>query len=248
MGINKTRLMAAVIIGLIPPSKFKNWLYKIILNYDIDSSSKIGYSIILSNEVYLISATIGSFNLIYNVKNIKMNTNAIIGNRNIVKHLTGMELMSGSRIGNANNFVKDPSVGENGRLKIGCNSLITAKHMMDFTDDIIIGNDTVIGGTGSQFWTHGFDIYRHGISGPIYIGNNCYIAASCLISLGVSVADRNQIGLGTVLYKSINSTDGLWVSNLLVRKKECEDISKSDEYIVDKSQIENDFYQKRSSY
>lgn len=239
------RTILAILVGLIPCNQLKVMLYKAIFHYDIEVNCKIGFSLILCKQMRMAKgARIGHFNLIYKVENLVLDRDSCINARNIIKYAKGFYLGHGSMIRNANTLVRDPLSADKGDFQLGKQSLITAKHLFDLTDDITIGDNTVIGGIGSQFWTHGFDIYRNGIQAPIIIKNNCYVAASCLISLGVTVESENQIGLGTVVTKSIASSNGFWVSNQLVRKKECIDISEMEEYVLDTKYPENRFYHK----
>lgn len=239
------RIILAILIGIIPCNKLKISLYKAIFHYDIEINCKIGFSIVLCKQMRMEKgARIGHLNLIYHVENLILESDSCINDRNIIKYTKGCYLGQGSMIRNANNLVRDPLGTDKGDFRLGEYSLITAKHLFDLTDDITIGDNTVIGGIGSQLWTHGFDIYRNGIQAPINIKNNCYVAASCLISLGVTIESENQIGLGTVVAKSITSSKGFWISNQLVRKKECIDISEIDGYILDQKDPTNRFYHK----
>jgi acetyltransferase-like isoleucine patch superfamily enzyme len=75
----------------------------------------------------------------------------------------------------------------------------------------------VFGGFRSTVWTHGFDMDRTMIQGPVIIGNNIYIGACVIICQGVKIADNSVIGAGTVVSKSITSP-GFYISNQLIRK------------------------------
>jgi acetyltransferase-like isoleucine patch superfamily enzyme len=241
------RIIVAILIGSIPSNQLKIILYKALLHYDIEANCKIGFSLVLCKQMRMAGgARIGHFNLIYNVENLVLDKDSCINDRNIIKYARSFYLDHGSVIRNANTLVRDPLGTDKGDFQLGEYSLITAKHLFDLTDDITIGDNTVIGGIGSQFWTHGFDIYRNGIQAPIIIKNNCYVAASCLISLGVTIESKNQIGLGTVVTKSITSSNGFWISNQLVRKKECVDISEIDGYVLDQKYPNNRFYHKNT--
>ncbi len=239
------KVIIAGFIGLIPSNVIKVFLFNKLLGYRISSGCKIGFNIICCEHIAMRpGARIGHFNIIYGVKSLIMDEESCINNRNIVKHLRLLHLKEKSLLRNANTLVRDPSVGNSGSFILGTNSLVTAKHFFDLTDNISIGNSTVIGGLFSQFWTHGFDIYRNGIQAPIHIKDHCYLAASCLVSLGVTIESCNQIGLGTVLARSITSTNGFWVSNNLIRKNDVKDISQSNGYALDETYPENRFYQK----
>jgi acetyltransferase-like isoleucine patch superfamily enzyme len=241
------RVLIAFIIGIIPCNSLKICLYKLIFKYQIQKNCRIGFSIIVCSKLLLESgARIGDLNWIYNIDSIILRNNACINNRNIIKNLKVLNLEPGSMLRNANHLGREPLEGTKGIFRLGRNSLITAKHLFDVTDDILIGENTVIGGIGSQFWTHGFDIYRNRVQDPIIIKNNCYLAASCLVNLGVTIESENQIGLGTVVSKSIDSHFGFWTSNQLVRRKDLINLSEAKEYVLNNNSPTDYFYSKKS--
>lgn len=117
-------------------------------------------------------------------------------------------------IGFYKNIYKDR---DNCILILGENSLITHKHMIDITDIVTIDNNVVLGGRPSELWTHGFDIYRNMITGPITIGNDIYIGSRCTIYQNVYIHDNVVVGASTCVSKNINEK-GFYVSNQLLRK------------------------------
>jgi acetyltransferase-like isoleucine patch superfamily enzyme len=239
------KLFLAFLIGCIPFNSIKIFLFRLVFNYQVDQKSRIGFSIILCEHVQIgPEVRIGNFNLISNVKNFVLKANSGIAARNVIKDLIGFELDEGSSFGNANRFGRDPAVSDHGKFYLGKKSRITTKHLFDLTDDISIGDNTVIGGIGSQFWTHGFDIYRNGIRAPIVIKNNCFLGSSCMVNLGVTIESRTQIGMGSVVSKSIETQNGFWVSNQLTRNGDVINISQEEGYILDQKCPANRFYYK----
>jgi acetyltransferase-like isoleucine patch superfamily enzyme len=239
------KFILALMIGCIPINFAKILLYRLIFRYRIAKKCKIGFSLLLCNKLELgAGAEIGNFNLIVRVRNMILSASAKIGHRNVIKNSLTFQLDEGSSIVNGNRFIRDPLVSDYGNFYLGKKSRITSKHLFDLTDDIHIGDNTVIGGIGSRFWTHGFDIYRNGIRASITIKNNCYLGSSCLVNLGVTVESENQIGMGTVVSKSILDHHGFWTSNELVKKKECINISETDGFTLDRKCPENHFYYK----
>lgn len=235
------RFICSVVITLIPINILKIVLYKSLFNYDISWNCKIGFSLIMCKSLTLKQrASIGNFNWIYGVGTIELEANASIGDRNRINHLKSIKLGSESIIRKGNRLFRNSEVGRGGNFILGRQSIVTLRHIFDLTDNISIGDNTVIGGEGSQFWTHGFDIYRNGIEAPIVIKDNCYMGSACLVNLGITVESQNQIGMGTVISKSINTHFGFWTSNHLIRNNECKDISQSDKYSLDN--VENKFY------
>jgi acetyltransferase-like isoleucine patch superfamily enzyme len=241
------RIIILVIIGLIPFNFIKVYLYRFFFHYTICKRCRIGFSLILCKKVILENdVRIGNFNLIYNTQSLVMKSGADLGSRNIIKNLTTMTMEQNSKIWNGNHLGREAMQGESGNFTLGKNSVITGKHLFDVTDDIRIGHDTVIAGNGTQFWTHGFDIYRNLIVAPIQIKDHCYLGSSCLVNLGVTVESDNQIAFGTVVSKSIVTRFGFWTSNQLVRKKDCLNISEEENYVHDTSFTRIPLYHKCS--
>ena len=113
-------------------------------------------------------------------------------------------------------------------LYIGAHSLVTVRHSLDCTDEIVIGDNVVFGGTDTQVWTHGFDVNRNMITGIIVIGNDIYIGSRCTICQNVSICDQTVVGAATCVSRNI-SESGFYVSNQLIKKGEIRDYSSTDD-------------------
>jgi acetyltransferase-like isoleucine patch superfamily enzyme len=96
----------------------------------------------------------------------------------------------------------------NAVLDVGPGAVITSGHRLDFTDRIMIGASTVIGGRGSAFWTHSRQRTR-----PITVGNHCYLGSGVQVAPGVEVADFCIVSLGAVLIGQLLEPRTLIVGN-----------------------------------
>ena len=168
----------------LPPSKLKNKILNLFQHKKIDSSAYIGFSYI--------------------------NVNHLIIDKNVrIKHfvrMNGIEyvhLQENSYIGNHNTFYCSALAGDYGHFTLGKCSELVRQNSLDLTSNITIGNNVVVGGFGSQLWTHGFDVLRNRIQGEITIGNNVYVGSSTIFNLGVSICDNVSLGAGSVVSKSI---------------------------------------------
>lgn len=97
----------------------------------------------------------------------------------------------------------------NERAKIG------VKHLLDMTDSIIIGHDSMLAGADTQIWTHNFFFSAHTTKiaredASVRIGNNCYIGARCTITAGVDIGDAITVGANSCVTKSLRK-QGLYV-------------------------------------
>lgn len=104
---------------------------------------------------------------------------------------------------------------------IGSYSAILRQNIIDVSEKITIGKNVVVGGFGTQFWTHGFYHNRDGdrvkIQAPIAIGDNVFIGSRSIVLPSVSICSNVTIGSGSVISKSIKE-EGFYVSNTQVRK------------------------------
>jgi acetyltransferase-like isoleucine patch superfamily enzyme len=71
---------------------------------------------------------------------------------------------------------------------------------------IIIGDNVVFGGQGSEIWTHGFEVDRTMLLGGVAFGDNIFIGSKCIFTKNVQVGNNITIGPGSIVYKSINES------------------------------------------
>jgi acetyltransferase-like isoleucine patch superfamily enzyme len=218
--------MLVVIIALMPTNVVRVSLYRWLLGYDIDWSSRVGWLSLLDiRKCQLRSASIGCFNQI-RCHRLDMAPGAGIGRLNRFKCLHTIRLGDRSTVVARNRFM-GPRPGltpyeEYAGITIGCDSVIVSEHYFDLSDSITLGDDVTIGGIGAQFWTHGFDLNHVKIQSPIEIGSHVYLGSRCLCLPGVHIADHVLIGAGTVVAKSIGAP-GAYVSSALIRVGEAPD-------------------------
>lgn len=96
---------------------------------------------------------------------------------------------------------------------------VGVKHLLDVTRDIIIGENTMLAGSGSQIWTHKFYFRKDGdgfvrVDSGVEVGHNCYIGSRCIILSGVKIGDCITVGANACVSKSILAR-GLYVSQPL---------------------------------
>lgn len=175
----------------ILPSRFKVWLLNKRKGNSIHPSCRLGMSY-------------------YDIKHIIMEKNAEIGSLNYFKGLERLELGSDARIGGKFNWFTaskhsvKAATGGFGVLKVGCGSNITGFHFFDLRGGIEIGENTLIAGFKSSFWTHAYKGY--GVDAPwgIRIGSHCYIGSQVIFSLGAAIGDRCMVGAGSVVSKDFS--------------------------------------------
>jgi acetyltransferase-like isoleucine patch superfamily enzyme len=217
--MKKLRVLISIIIALIPFNFLRLFLYKFLLGFKVDKYSKISaFNLIVAEDVSLKMAVIGPFNII-KIKSIKMDCDSYIGKFNVFSKLNLINMQKNSCILHKNfiggTYGTSVECGcEN--LFIGEGSQISLSCFFDLSNQIIIGNNVVIAGSGTQFWTHGFNSLRVRSTAPIVIKNNVFIGAASTVVQGIHICSDVVIGAGTVVHRNID-TPGLYVSNKLQR-------------------------------
>lgn len=207
---------------------FPTRIVRPLLNYlgwEIGLNGRIGFSIILSENVRLAAGVrIGSLNLL-NSQALLCDENVTIGHGNRCKGKVNIILKREAALGNFNIIVKASEVVKKGETQfyIGEQSKVTSRHYIDCICDVVLRDGVVIGGCGSQIWTHGYYHYpdrheRFRVDGSVEIGNYCYIGSQSVISPGVKLCQGVSIGSHSSIAKSIN-LPGLYVSHSLRRIK-----------------------------
>lgn len=209
------------LIAITPINAIRVFLYRAILGYEIAPSAKIGLFNIINAKICKIgNARIGHFNY-FDTSKIELHDDAYIGRFNRFKWLSILVIESKSSFVSGNVAVgTKPGVSPfkiNEILHVGQSCVVTNRHLFDVAEPIILGNDVTIAGSGTQLWTHGFDLQHVKIQAGIKIGNNVYIGSRSMILQGVAIVDGVLVGAGTTVSRSIR-TRGFYVSGLLERK------------------------------
>ena len=215
------KLVLQNIISLFAP----NFIKKSLLNFfghDIHRNAKIGM-VLLGKEIVLkldSDTHIHSFNFL-SCFDLYLRRGSKINCFNLFSGAFSADLGEGASIGRVNRF-KNSGMrleAKNCSFSIGKGSNITSFHYLDLTDSILIGENSVVGGSHSQFWTHGFRHFDKGmvrlrVDGEIKIGDGVYIGSRVLLNPGVAVGDCVSVGAGAVVSKDL-LVSGMYVSERL---------------------------------
>jgi acetyltransferase-like isoleucine patch superfamily enzyme len=169
------------------------------------------------------NTSIGHFNF-FKVQHLNF-INSKVRNFNIIQLLWMIEL-NGSFLGKGNKiygFKSNDLLPEKQCIfKMGKRSELSGKHFFDVSNSITLGNNVVVGGFNSVFWTHGYDFKRNFKASPIKIGNNVFIGSHSSITHGVEIKDNITIGTRSVITKSLLKSGFYVASNKIIHlyKKE----------------------------
>ena len=212
------RIFIAIILFFFP-TPIARLILKLfcISNCNISSTTKIGFSILLCDEIELINnVEIGHLNI------IRLNKICIEDGK--IKHLNYIKGYMNFRIDkeawiNSQNKISSP-LSKSYKIPLfwmKSKSVIIMNHLFDVTDDIILDEESLFAGAGSQVWTHHFILGSKRnvkIEGAVHIGKKCYIGSRCVICTGVTIGDKTVIGANTTVSKSIKDS-GLYVNQAL---------------------------------
>ncbi|MBA6151930.1 acyltransferase [Gelidibacter maritimus] len=206
-----------MLCGLLPLNPVKIFLLR-ALGHSISYKSHIGISVLYVDKLELRKhSRIKHLNFL-KMKKLVLGEESFIGNYNIIKGPMEVSLADKAGISKQNKIRRSYAPISYGRavLQLGQNTIIVSKHFLDLTKSIYVGDNSIIAGIGSQFWTHGYYHAAQGkdrirIDGDIHIGNNVYIGSGCIFNPGVKVSDAIHIGAGSVISKNLVDK-GMYVS------------------------------------
>jgi len=139
------------------------------------------------------------------VRKITMEENTYIGTGNIFTHLDQLEMKAGSRINRWNRFTSGPMY--KGCLRLLTRASISLRHYFDVCDLVQIGENTIVAGHHSTFFTHSKGVEVIDYTKPIIIGDWCYLGSNLKAVPGVKLGHHCFVGMGSVLvgdYSTVN--------------------------------------------
>ncbi len=177
------------IISMLFPWAIRRQILVRLLKYRISPGAYVGYSIILSKTVVLHDGSrIGSLTFIKGINKLEIGPSGRLGSLNWV---------TGFPAENRSYFYDQPE--RNPSLSIGVNASITARHYIDCTDSVTIGDFSVFGGWQSQILTHSLDI-KDGRqrSAPVVIGDYCFVGTRTVVLKNSIIPDRSVLAAGSI--------------------------------------------------
>jgi UDP-3-O-[3-hydroxymyristoyl] glucosamine N-acyltransferase len=207
--------LALLAVVAVLPGFVKRPLYRVLFRYRIGRDVHIGLVILDAEAVDLGDGTrIGHLNLITRVGSLVTGKSVRIGPLNIIR---GGEVRLGDyaevmRL-NVLNAIPDHDCTTSpvSRLEIGAGAVVVSGHRIDFTDQVTIGRNVILGGRSSSLWTH-----NRQQTAPIVIGDFCYLGSEVRLAPGARLPERSILGLGSVLTGAID-TPGCLVAGVPAR-------------------------------
>jgi acetyltransferase-like isoleucine patch superfamily enzyme len=189
---------------LFLPAPLRAELARRLLGWDIDPTAHIGPSLIMVKHVTMgPESSIGPFNMIRGLDQLRLGTGASIASRNYIQaHPIGRQVLA------AQSQDHDPS------LILGEWSKITVGHEIDVTDRVEIGDWAGLVGYRCQILTHSLDLVRDiQISSPVTIGERSGVMSGCILLSGTRVPARCIVSAGSVVTTKLTKEQTFYRGN-----------------------------------
>jgi acetyltransferase-like isoleucine patch superfamily enzyme len=191
-------LLSAFLVAILP-SRIKIWVLR-QMGARIGRGCHIGLSVIHAREIEIGDhVRIASFNLLH--------------------RLTALKMGQGSRM-NGFNWITGAGTGE---FVLGHHSAVTRLHFFEASGSIYIGDNSIVAGRGSHFFTHGISSTNLDDVRPIVIGPWCYVGSSSRFVPGCCLSEGTFVGMGAVVTKRFAELYVLVAGNPAVIKKHLSD-------------------------
>ena len=196
-------------IKRIIPSFLKSLFWQQYLRVKFSSNNCLGKRITFSKDLIIGKKCNIGDDVIFG-RSVKLGDNVSIGKDTFIENI---EINNYSSI---EGKVISTGYGT-GKIKIGQNSYIGISNILDWSNDITIGNFVHIAGPATGLWTHTSapmcfnnipleqksEKFRP--TAPIIIENNVYIGCNCTIYPGITICHHSIITPNSAITKNVES-------------------------------------------
>lgn len=190
--VSRPKTVAAAFLGLLPSGRFKRFLLRKVLGWDIDSSARVAPCVFLGVKHISLSAGSGlaAFSVYRDLELLALGTNSGIGHWNYVT--AARELRT-----DVLDATPDTCPAT---LELGHNAVITSRHYIDCSGGVSVGAFAVLAGVRSTVISHEVDIVRSAQSiASVRIGSHCFVASNVLLTPGSRTPDKSFIAMGALV-------------------------------------------------
>jgi carbonic anhydrase/acetyltransferase-like protein (isoleucine patch superfamily) len=176
--MNRWALLVSA-LALILPAALRRVLLNTLCGYAIERGASVGCSLIGVPSLKLgAGARIGHFNVIKGIP-VELGEQARIGDFNWI---------SGLPRGTARHFREEAD--RDPRFVLGRHASLTARHYVDCSNRVEIGEFSTVAGAHTQILTHAIDLQRNRqVSKPALIGRYCFVGTACVVLKGARLPD-----------------------------------------------------------
>lgn len=181
-----------VIIAAMLPWAIRRVLLCRLCGYNIERSAYISrVSMVVPNYLEMgINARICSLTVVKGLQSLIVGDHGFIGPLNWIY---GFPIKSMSQ-----HFLLNEN--RKTRLVIGVHAAITSRHIVDCTDEVIVGDYSIVGGYRTQILTHSIDLKESRQScTPVRIGRYCFVGTNCVLLGGAKLPDYSVLAAHSML-------------------------------------------------
>ena len=193
----RTSIRRALVVSALAwpfPWALRRWMLRMFCGYSFAPGARIGRSLIGCTSLCMAGAArIGHFNVIKGMR-IDLGERATIGDFNWISALAE---------GDQKHFADEP--GRDPALIMGRHAALTARHYIDCSNRVDIGEFATLGGARSQILTHAIDFKRNRqTSAPVRIGRYCFVGTACVVLKGAELPDCSVLAAGSSLARAFD--------------------------------------------
>lgn len=186
------RSLLRLLIVLLP-WRLKRFLLSTVFGFELHATSHIGLAWVFPARLVMgEGARIGHLTVCKGLEQLVLGAHASIGRLNWI---------SAYPLNQPPHFAHMPD--RKPRLSLGEHSAITHRHIVDCTEEVVIGAFTTVAGYRSQILTHSVDLAecrQH--AKPVWIGSYSFIGTACTILGGAVLPDHSVLGAHSLLSKA----------------------------------------------
>lgn len=178
------RIMIFVLAGMLPWA-IRRIVLCVMLGYKIDKTAYISrLSIVVPDELEMgASSYIGAMSMIKGMRRVQVGECGYIGALNWIYGFPGKSIKL--------HFADVQRVCQ---LVVCRHASVTSRHIIDCTDEVIIGEYSTVAGYRTQILTHSIDLHESRQNcKPVHIGRYCFIGTDCVLLGGASLPDYSVL-------------------------------------------------------
>jgi acetyltransferase-like isoleucine patch superfamily enzyme len=199
----RERVVPAALLGLLPPSRFKNFLLRTFLKWDVDPSVQVGPCVFFGVKRVLLGphARLASFSVYRDLEVLRVARNCRIGHWNYVT--AARELRTPALDSTPNT---QPAT-----LELEDSAVITSRHYIDCSGGVHVGAFTVLAGVRSTVMSHHVDVSRcEQAIASVNIGRHCLLGSNVTVVPGTRIPDSSYIAMGSVVTGELRAAETLY--------------------------------------
>ena len=193
------------LLTLLLPWPMRRAVLQRLFGFQIHPTARIGLAWVFPKRLTMAENTaIGHLTVAINLDAIEMKSHATIGRGNWI---TGFPTGTSSP-----HFKHQPD--RKAQLTMGEHSAITNRHIIDCTNEVVIGKYSTLAGFRSQILTHSIDLeFSRQSSAPVTIGEYCFVGTDSVLLAGCNLPHCSVLGAKSLLTRHYDDERTLYTGS-----------------------------------